>query len=181
MAVNLNDLSKQLNTAAQQAYGKTSSFIEAQKMSIKVQTAQHEIEKLYQAIGETVVMEARAEDALPVSEDVKALIDEVLAQTAKIDELKGGIAKARGVKICTSCGKKMSLTDAFCSQCGAPAPVVEEPAAECECAEACEAAEEETASEPVCCCCAEGESLSDEIKDALVEAAEEVKEAVTEE
>lgn len=125
------DLSKSLSSAAQQAASKTSTFIETQKKTVQIATAQREIEKIYQRIGEKIVEESKREGAAPVSEEIQALLDEIVAQNIKIEDLKQGIAKIRGQKICTCCGFTMDIDALFCPQCGTKAPeVVEEPVKE---------------------------------------------------
>ena len=134
------DLSKSISSAAQTAATKTTTFIESQKKSVKIASAQREIEKLYQKIGEKIAEEA-AEKDLAVSEDVRALLDEIAVRHGRIEELKKDIARIRGQKICPVCGFSMDLDALFCPQCGTRAP---------EEAPASEVSEEEEA----CCCCA---------------------------
>ncbi|MBQ0058516.1 MAG: hypothetical protein KBS83_00940 [Lachnospiraceae bacterium] len=116
------DLSKQLGVAAQTAVDKTSSFIEQQKTSIKISAALHEVEKMYQVIGEMVVLDPEGASS---SENVKNLVAEVLQKKAEIEAMKKDVAKMRGVKICEVCGNRIRLEDMYCSKCGAEAPVEE--------------------------------------------------------
>ena len=181
------DLSKSLSSAAQQAVDKTSSFFESQKMNVQIQTAQREIDKIYQKIGAAIFSESKAE-GFTASEAVQALLDEVAEKEDKIAVLKKGIARMRGQKICTECGSAIDADHAYCPKCGAPAPEdepepdpVEEEVCECEVAEeacACDAAEE--MSEEVSRAVEEAKEAVEAAKEEVAEACECACEAVEE-
>ena len=154
-----NDLGSSISRAAQTTYDKTSSFFNVQKINVKIAAEKGKLEKLYAVLGEAYYKKL-AEGCCPVDEEIAGPVEEAAERLARIDSLKAELAKAKGMRICESCGNMAAAEDAFCAKCGAKLPEAaeEEPAAEdpCECAEeACESAEEscECAEEP--CECAE--------------------------
>ena len=172
------DLSKSLSSAAQQAVDRTSTFFESQKMSVQIQTAQREIDKLYQKIGQAIFNQSK-EDGFAASEDVQALIDEVSGQNDKIAGLKKAIAHIRGQKICPECGSAIDADHAFCPKCGAPVPVEEIPEADPVEEEICECDPvKEEAEEAVGCACEKAEEAVEEISEEVADAIEEAKEAL---
>ena len=177
------DLSKSLSSAAQQAVDRTSTFFESQKMGVQIQTAQREIDKLYQKIGEAVYNESK-EDGFTASEAVQALLDEIGGQNDKINGLKKAMARIRGQKLCTECGSAIDAGNAYCPKCGAKAPEDELPEADpideeiCECVpEAVEEAAEEV-KEACGCACEKAEDAAEEIHEEVARAVEEAKAAV---
>lgn len=145
------------NNVSKDVVDKAKEIKELVSLNNQVASQETLVNKYYRELGQ-FVYENRGEDiAEPVEEKI-ALIDAAYEEIAR---LKKDLMKKKGLKVCPNCGHEMAKDDAFCSKCGTPAPVEEEPAEEAaeETAEVkecgCETAEEECGCEekPETCGC----------------------------
>ena len=120
------DLGKSISRATQSAVGRTSTFFESTKISAMISSEQKEIDKMYQAVGETVVNNAGDTGIVELDETIMDLISEIRVCQGRIHELKKELAGVRGMKVCPACHELVPSEVAFCPQCGEAMPVEEE-------------------------------------------------------
>ena len=120
------DLGKSISRATQNAVGRTSTFFESTKISAMISSEQKDIDKMYQAVGETVVNNAGDTGIVELDETIMDLISEIRVCQGRIHELKKELAGVRGMKVCPACHELVPAEVAFCPQCGEAMPVEEE-------------------------------------------------------
>lgn len=147
--------SETINNVSKDVVDKAKEIKELVSLNNQIASQETLVNKYYRELGQ-FVYEKKGEDiAEPVGEKI-ALIDATYEEIAR---LKKELMKKKGLKVCPNCGHEMGKEDAFCSKCGAAAPVEETPVEEEPVAEeadsapeeACDCGCEEKAEECGCC------------------------------
>ena len=112
------DLGKTISKAGQAAAERTSSFIEAARLSSQISGELKEVQALLQKVG-SVIARRYAAGEIELGEEEKGLLGEVASHKALILDLKGKLARAKGQKVCPNCEELIDADAAFCPKCGA--------------------------------------------------------------
>lgn len=155
----LDKATETLNNVSKDVLDKAKEIKELVGLTNQVASQENLIEKYYKELGQFVYEHKDEEIAEGIAERV-TLIDAAFEEAAR---LKKELLKKKGYKACENCGFEMDKDAAFCSKCGAPAPVieeepVEEAAEEAECCCGTEEAECCCSSEETECCCSSEET-----------------------
>ncbi len=116
------ELGKSISRATRQAVDKTSVFVESTKISAQISSQHHEIEKLYQKIGETIYKKVRTGEYEPDAE-VMLIVEEIRKRQGQVTGMRKNLAEVRNMKVCPSCGELIQSDVAFCPKCGTPTPL----------------------------------------------------------
>lgn len=119
------DLGKSISRYTQNAVDKTSTFIEATKITAQISGEEREMDKLYRKIGEAVIRKAD-EGSYTLPADLNQMADDVKKHRAQIIAYKRTLADVKGMKVCPGCGELIDKAVAFCPKCGAPTPIDED-------------------------------------------------------
>lgn len=118
-----------INDFAKTATEKTNNVIESTKLSVKVDSEQHNLNSIIQKIGEYYVAKLDAgetldEEVMSMYEGVVASRNTIAEMRAEIESLKGPKAEAEAseAKFCPYCGKELDITAKFCLNCGKQQP-----------------------------------------------------------
>lgn len=162
----LENLKKNLSTAADYTAKKTAEVTEAAKITVEIKSKTSKLNAVFTELGHTAYSDFKSGTSRTA--EIEALAAQADALKEEIAVLKVQLARAQGCVICPACGTKSKDAANFCANCGEKLPKeepakeedlpaedtetpAEEPAAE-------EAAEEETAEEE-----AAGETEAEEI------------------
>lgn len=118
------DLGKSISRYTKKAVDRTSTMVEAAKISAQISGERREVDKLYQKIGETVYRKA-AEKSIDLDDDLTAFVEDIHQRKEKMASLTRDLADVKGQKVCQNCGELIPKEVAFCPKCGAPTPVAE--------------------------------------------------------
>ncbi|MCI8620713.1 MAG: hypothetical protein HFJ50_02615 [Clostridia bacterium] len=104
---------------------KTSKIAKETKMKIKINEYKHEIEEIYQEIGETVYRKFIVDEE--IEEDIlKEKCASIDCLTDKIVECKNAILKLKEKRQCKNCYEEIEIIANYCPNCGFEQEQVEE-------------------------------------------------------
>jgi len=123
-----DDIGNTFNKVANTTIKKSKDLTELTKLSLKLNTEEGELAKLYEDFGKYQYNTAKNIEKADIK-DYIALIDEKIKA---IEQIKDDIELLKGVIICPKCGTKNKSEDTYCSNCGTklPKPEQEEPKAD---------------------------------------------------
>lgn len=129
----LDALGKTLSVKGKEAAKKAKEVTEVLQLKAKVTAEQSNLQSAYQKAGQIAFESELTADASEY-EEIFALIR---ASKEKIQELQEEIETLEGMRVCASCGAKVTKGAAFCSACGAKMETLspEQPSFTNECAE----------------------------------------------
>lgn len=96
---------------------KTNEVVEIQKLRSQMSGLEKNIEKNYIALGKMVF--AKFQDGEELSEEARALCEEITGNTVLLDEYDNEIAEIKGMKKCPGCGVPAADDVVYCPKCGA--------------------------------------------------------------
>lgn len=96
---------------------KTNEVVEVQKIRSQMNSLEKNIEKNYIVLGK--MMFAKFQDGEELSEEARALCEEITANTVLLDEYDNEIAEIKGMKKCPICGAAAADDVVYCPKCGA--------------------------------------------------------------
>lgn len=114
-----DDLGKKLSQAGQSVAQKTKDFSEINKLNGVISSEEKKINNIYLQLGKEYYTRHRNDSEVCFEQFVSAIKE----SEAKIEELRQQIQVIKGVVRCEKCGADIANNAAFCSNCGAPAPV----------------------------------------------------------
>ncbi len=118
----INKISEKLSSGATAVSNSTKRMSEIAKLNSKINKNLSDVNNRYTEIGRIVKLELM--DKI-MHEDVKRLANEIDILLAEVNESREKISDLKGVKVCIECGAQVSRDVAFCPNCGAKQPVVE--------------------------------------------------------
>ena len=104
---------------------KTEEFVETQKLRNKVRVIRRNIQNGYEKLGEALYQKYTAGEE--IEEDLKRFCEEIKESQKELAACKEDIAQKQGKNQCPVCKAANPKTAAFCMQCGAELPHMEEP------------------------------------------------------
>ena len=107
---------------------KTDEAIRTSKLKVKISQLNSDIKNKYEKLGALVYDMAKTGEK--DAEAFDALIAEIDAANAELEDISKQLDELRGKVTCSACGVKTDNDNAFCPKCGAKLP--EKPAAEAE-------------------------------------------------
>lgn len=111
----VDTVSTKASELAKSAVKKTGEVAESAKLAISIKSEQSKLDNMFTTLGKLFYEQAKGTE---VRAQVAAQILEIDEQKKVIEDLRLTAANASGRMICDSCGKEMSLDDAFCPVCG---------------------------------------------------------------
>lgn len=103
---------------------KTEEFVETQRLRNKVRVIRRNIQNGYEKLGEALYQKYTAGEE--IEEDLKRLCEEIKESQKELAACKEDIAQKQGKNQCPVCKAANPKTAAFCMQCGAELPHMEE-------------------------------------------------------
>lgn len=121
-----DDLGKKISQAGQSAVQKTKDMTEIAKYNSAISDEEAKIKAYYSEIGKLYFSLNRENP----DEKFAPMVNGIIAAARAIEDYREKIKDIKGIVLCANCGAQLT-GGAFCSTCGAPAPVEEkaEPAA----------------------------------------------------
>lgn len=110
-----DDVVVNAKSAASAVSKKAGELYDLSKLRITLASLRSDLNKQYQALGESVYVDASSEDI----EAIKTEIDEIIQNISDVEKV---LAAARNCVKCPQCGQKLNKNAAFCFTCGAPIP-----------------------------------------------------------
>ena len=140
----LENLKKNLSTAADYTAKKTAEVTETAKITVELKSKTSKLTAVFTELGHTAYSDFK--NGTSRTAEIEALAAQADALKEEIAGLKVQLARAQGCVICPACGTKSKDTANFCANCGEKLPK-EEPAKEEDlpAEDAVETAAEETA------------------------------------
>ena len=121
----LDDFSKKISSASQEAIAKTKDFADITKLNSNISDEKNKINAAYKEIGK-MYFEAHSED---FEESYGELVGNIKASLEKIAAFEQQIVEIKGVTKCPNCGAEVPKGAAFCTSCGTAIPQPEVQAA----------------------------------------------------
>ena len=121
----LDDFSKKISSASQEAIAKTKDFADITKLNSNISDEKNKINAAYKEIGK-MYFEAHSED---FEESYGELVGNIKASLEKIATFEQQIVEIKGVTKCPNCGAEVAKGAAFCTACGTAIPQAEVQAA----------------------------------------------------
>jgi len=112
-----------LTKVTQGAVRGAKDFTEAARVNSQIAEEEKRLNSTYTQIGKLYFALGEANPATPIDE----LCAAATASQEKIAKYKEELDQIKGTKRCDECGAELPTASAFCSACGAKAPVVEPP------------------------------------------------------
>lgn len=110
----LDNMTKTISDAGQGAIKKGKEMADVAKFNSLISDEEKKVTGIYEQIGRRYVEVCG--DA-PV-EAVSALVDELKASNAKIEEYRNTLKELKGVSNCPKCGAEVPNNSLFCAACG---------------------------------------------------------------
>ncbi len=114
-----DDLGKKLSQAGQNMAQKTKDFSEVNKLNSAIASEEKKVNNIYLQLGKEYY-QRHTNDSEACFEQ---LVSAIKASEAQIAALRQQIQDIKGITRCEKCGADILNNAAFCSSCGASAPV----------------------------------------------------------
>lgn len=114
-----DDLGKKLSQAGQNMAQKTKDFSEVNKLNSAISSEEKKINNIYLQLGKEYY-DRHTNDSEACFEQ---FVSAIKASETQIATLRQQIQDIKGITRCEKCGADILNNAAFCSSCGAPAPV----------------------------------------------------------
>ncbi|MDE6727839.1 MAG: hydrogenase maturation nickel metallochaperone HypA [Oscillospiraceae bacterium] len=124
----LDNVINTTKNAAATAGKKTDEAFRISKLKVKTTQLNNDIKDKYEKLGALVYEMAKSGNK--DNEAFDALIEEIDAANAELEDIGRQLDELKGVVACAGCGAKTAVDNAFCPKCGAKLPekTVEAPA-----------------------------------------------------
>lgn len=110
-----DDLKKNLTATGQTVAQKTKEMTESMQLKSQLNAEKEAIMKAYAAIGKQVYENAAWDDKRKYESEFEAIQESL----DKIEELEEKLTKLDGCIFCGECGSRVDKKSAFCNKCGA--------------------------------------------------------------
>jgi len=110
----LDNLGKTITTKGKEAAKKAKDLTETLQLKAQITTEKNEIQETYTQIGKKFYDENQS----AADDSYMEYFEKIRLSFEKIDQLEKEINAIDGVRVCDSCGAKISEGSSFCTGCG---------------------------------------------------------------
>lgn len=114
-----DDLGKKLSQAGQNMAQKTKDFSEVNKLNSAISSEEKKINNIYLQLGKEYFTKHENDSEACFEQ----YVSDIKESKAKIETMRQQIQEIKKITRCEKCGADILNNAAFCSACGAPAPV----------------------------------------------------------
>jgi len=110
------DLSKKITDTVDVVGKKTGEAVEIQKLRSQISNLERNMDKNYNILGK--MLYDGYQDGMELTDEAKALCEEITGSAVLIREYESEIAEIRGLRKCPNCDAAVGEDVNFCPRCG---------------------------------------------------------------